>query len=248
MPPALTRRAALRLLGGAGTLALAAPGRPASASPAPLPPATSHAATAASHGSRLPLTAQETAGPFPLLALLGNPLLQRQDMTEGRPGLPLRLFLTLEHPDHSAVAGAAVYVWHCDKDGVYSGYPEQTGDADSRGQSFLRAIQVSDHRGRVRFDTIYPGWYEGRITHVHVQVYLHDRLSVQAICTTQLAFPQAVTRAVYASPLYRAHGQNTSVTGFADDMVFCDGTSTEMLDISGDVTEGFMGRLVLVVG
>ena len=74
-----------------------------------------------------------------------------------------------------------------------------------------------------------PGWYAGRITHIHAQVYLNDSLvSGTAIATTQLAFPIDITTAVYDSSLY-TKGQNTSVTSFSSDNVFSDGTSTEML-------------------
>jgi hypothetical protein len=63
--------------------------------------------------------------------------------------------------------GVAVDVWHCDAAGVYSGYSGQLGGADTRGQTFLRGTQLTGDDGRVRFDTIYPGWYPGRTTHVY---------------------------------------------------------------------------------
>ncbi|HJY39091.1 MAG TPA: hypothetical protein VJ299_16545 [Steroidobacteraceae bacterium] len=66
--------------------------------------------------------------------------------------------------------------------------------------------------------TFVPGWYSGRITHVHFRSYLGT--SLQA--TSQLAFPQDITNAVYASSLYAARGQNTSVTSFSADNVFSD--------------------------
>src|SRR4030095_2511853 len=60
------------------------------------------------------------------------------------------------------LAGAIVDIWHCDADGVYSG---------TRGsERFLRGYQVSDANGRVRFVTIYPGWYSGRAVHIHFKV------------------------------------------------------------------------------
>jgi protocatechuate 3,4-dioxygenase beta subunit len=75
---------------------------------------------------------------------------------------------------------------------------------------FLRGVQMTDSAGLVRFTTIYPGWYSGRITHVHFRAYLGNALQA----TSQLAFPQDTTRAVYQSSLYAARGQNTSVTVF----------------------------------
>jgi hypothetical protein len=79
-----------------------------------------------------------------------------------------------------------------------------------------------------------------------VQVYLNDNLTVTATATTQLAFPQAVTTAVYNTALY-TKGQNTSVADFADDTVFSDGTATEMVAISGDPVTGYAATLTIVI-
>src|SRR5574337_781373 len=106
----------------------------------------------------------ETAGPFPLLSILADPRFVRTDITEGQPGVPLDL--TLEVVDVARgcapVTGAAVYIWHCSKDGAYSGY-EQGAQGDHRGETWLRGLQLTDGAGRARFRSIYPGWYPGRV-------------------------------------------------------------------------------------
>lgn len=164
--------------------------------------------------------------------------------TEGKTGVPLTVTLTVQDVSNGCtpVSGAAVYIWHCDKDGLYSGYSTGT-NAGQAGLTYLRGIQVTNSSGQVTFTTIYPGWYAGRITHIHAQVYLNDNLSVTATATTQLAFPQDVTTAVYNSTLYSAKGQNNSVASFAADNVFSDGTSTEMVAISGSVASGYAANL-----
>lgn len=189
------------------------------------------------------LIPSETQGPYPLLSVLGNAAMRRRDTTEGRPGLPLLLKLKLVNitANCAPIVDAAVYVWYCDKDGVYSGY-SQPG-ANTVGQTFCRGIQYTDCNGEASFQTVYPGWYAGRITHVHFQVYLNGGGTLTA--TSQIAFPQSVTQAVYASPLYAARGQNTSVTSFAQDNVFSDGTALQMLSVAGDTTSGFVGRLAV---
>ena len=199
-------------------------------------------------GSSCALIPSETDGPYPLYSILSNTALQRRDTTEGKTGVPLRVILRLINVNNSCVpiANAAIYIWHCDKDGVYSGYANQTGGVNASGQTFLRGIQVTDASGQVALDTIYPGWYAGRITHVHIQAYLNDVLKQgTAVITTQMAFPLDVTKAVYDSTLYAAHGQNTSVTSFAQDNVFSDGTTYEMATIAGDVTMGYVATLTL---
>jgi protocatechuate 3,4-dioxygenase beta subunit len=192
------------------------------------------------------LIPNETEGPYPLLSVLSNAAIVRRDITEGKAGIPLTLTLKLVSVGNSCgpITGAAVYIWHCDKDGQYSGYASGANGSHA-GETFLRGIQVTDSVGQVTFTTIYPGWYAGRITHIHVQVYLHDNLKVTATATTQLAFPQDVTTAVYNSPLYAARGQNTSVTSFAQDNVFSDGTAYQMVTIAGDTASGYAASLTV---
>lgn len=201
---------------------------------------------AASSGSNCALIPQETQGPYPLLAILSNAAIVRKDIRETKTGIPLTLTLTLTNVNNlcTPIANAAVYIWHCDKDGEYSGY-SSSQNGNHQGETFLRGIQVSDANGQVTFTTIYPGWYAGRITHIHAQVYLNDNLTVIAAATTQFAFPQEVTTAVYNSSLYTAHGQNSSVTSFGADNVFSDGTAYQMLSISGDVASGYGAALNL---
>jgi hypothetical protein len=40
-------------------------------------------------------------------------------------------------------------------------------------QTFLRGIQTTNSDGNVTFTTIYPGWYQGRATHIHVEVTIN---------------------------------------------------------------------------
>lgn len=193
------------------------------------------------------LTATEIDGPYPLYAILTNSAIVRSDIRESKTGIPLTLTLTVLSTGSSCapISGAGIYIWHCDKDGLYSGY-STSNNAGQSGLTYLRGIQVTDSNGQVTFTTIYPGWYEGRITHIHVQVYLNDNLAVSATATTQLAFPQTITTAVYNSALY-TKGQNTSVTSFSADNVFSDGTSTEMLTLSGDLSTGYSASMTISI-
>lgn len=196
-------------------------------------PTTGTVSPSASEAVACVLIPEETEGPYPL-DLSGSEQYVRQDITEGRAGVPLTLTLRLlnVNDDCSPIAGARVDVWHCDKDGVYSGY-SQPG-ADTAGETFCRGIQLSDETGTATFTTIYPGWYQGRITHIHFQVFLDSGLAA----TSQLAFPEEITHAVYENELYAEHGQNTSVTSFAEDNVFSDGTQYELCTITEDADTG----------
>jgi protocatechuate 3,4-dioxygenase beta subunit len=179
------------------------------------------------------LIPQETVGPYPLFNdITSAAAYLREDITEGKPGVPLDLTLSIVNVNRAceAILTALVYVWHCDKDGYYSGY-NQNG-ADLRGQTFCRGVQTTDTSGRVRFRTIYPGWYPGRATHIHFRVYL--ALDLQA--TSQLAFPSSVTSAVYATSQYAAKGQNPTTP--ANDGIFSDGVTYQMTTVTPNATTG----------
>src|SRR5689334_11508362 len=100
----------------------------------------------------------ETAGPYPdNTGMINDPATFRKDITEGRPGLPLSVTLTVVNINNacSAVENANVEIWQCDADGHYSEYPQP--GYDGTGQTFLRGIQTTDKSGQTAFTTIYPG-------------------------------------------------------------------------------------------
>ena len=154
-------------------------------------------------------------------------------------GVPLAVtFVVLDVGGSCApIADARVDVWQTDKDGVYSGFRQP--EEDTEGETFMRGIQRTDAAGNATFDTVYPGWYEGRATHIHYQVFLDDGL----VATSQLAFPDDVTAEVYGSDLYRARGRNDSVPRTADDAIFADGTAGELLALTGSVADGYRGTI-----
>jgi protocatechuate 3,4-dioxygenase beta subunit len=163
----------------------------------------------------------------------------RQDITEGNAGTPLSLTITLVNTDDNCapITNARVDIRHCNKDGYYSEYANQPGYLGTQshvGETFFRGIQLSDSNGQVKFTTIYPGWYTSRVTHIHANIFLSSVLKA----TTQFAFDETITTAVYNTSLYSAHGQNS--TTLATDNVFSDTSNTqyEMLTITADATTG----------
>lgn len=139
----------------------------------------------------------ETLGPFPNLGDF-----VRSDVREDRQGLPLQLTITVVNVNQACagVAGAAVEIWQCDVAGDYSQY------GNARSATFLRGLQTTDSAGRATFTTVYPGWYQGRATHIHVDVSVNGR----SVKVTQIAFPEDVTAAVYRTGVYASRGQNTT--------------------------------------
>lgn len=238
---ALSRRTLLGGIGGLSGLTLlgcsSGSGSGAAAAASTTGTTTSTASTTTGTAMATPgscvLIPQETVGPYPLFNDIASAAAyQREDVTEGKTGVPLRLTLNIVNVNNQCapILTAMVYVWHCDKDGYYSGY-NQSG-ADLRGQTFLRGVQATDTNGRVTFNTIYPGWYPGRATHIHFRVYL--ALDLQA--TSQLAFPNAVTSAVYSTPLYVGKGQNPTLP--TSDGIFSDGVTYQMCTVTANAATG----------
>jgi protocatechuate 3,4-dioxygenase beta subunit len=120
----------------------------------------------------------------------------RRDITEGRPGVPLRLRTYVVDSDTcKPLKNAAVDIWHCDALGVYSDESNQS----TSGQTWLRGVQLTDSNGLATFKTIYPGHYQGRTTHIHVKV--HTGGSV--VHTGQFFFTDRLSREVYRLSPYK---------------------------------------------
>lgn len=154
------------------------------------------------------LQPEVTEGPFYV-----DPDLIRADITEGRPGLPMQLRLQVVTADCTPVVGARVDVWHCDAEGVYSGVENLGGGQDTTGQTFLRGTQMTDATGVAQFQTIFPGWYSGRTTHIHYKVILQD----QTVLTSQIFFDETVNQAIYEeAEAYAARGAARDMFNDAD--------------------------------
>ncbi len=164
------------------------------------------------------LIPSETAGPFPL-DLTANTFYFRQDIREDRTGVPLRVFLRIIGLENcEPMQNVRVNIWMCDAAGVYSGYPNQLGGVNTTGLTFLRGYQMTDANGDVEFITIFPGWYPGRVCHIHFQVYVNSNYSA----ISQLTFPIAEKQAIYtANPTLYPSGIDPLTP--AQDGIFSDG-------------------------
>jgi protocatechuate 3,4-dioxygenase beta subunit len=215
------RREAIAILGAAGAALTFGCG-----DNSPTGPSTDTGSTLVPGGTNAScaVTPSETVGPFPSLTDL-----VRSDIREGKSGTTLTLTITVVNTNNncSPVENAAVEIWQCDADGNYSQYGSQTG------QTYLRGIQTTSSSGQVTFTTVYPGWYQGRATHIHVDV-ARNGVSVKV---TQIAFPESVNAAVYATGVYASRGTNPTTN--ARDGIFADSLDSELATVTGDATSGY---------
>ena len=178
------------------------------------------------------LIPSETAGPFPL-DLSANTTYFRQDVRETKTGVPLNLKLKINGLNNCLpMPNLRVNIWHCDKDGLYSGYNQQNNQGQS-GLTYLRGYQFTDSKGEVDFTTILPGWYGGRLCHIHFQVYV----STSYAAISQLTFDIPTKNAIYAanSALYT---KGADPLTYANDMVFSDGHDYQLATLTPNATTG----------
>ena len=142
--------------------------------------------------------------------------------------------------------GAAVYLWHCDREGEYSLYSQSVGD-----QNYLRGVQEADADGMVTFRSIFPGAYSGRWPHIHFEVYasLAEATAAGKIsATSQIALPQDVCELVYATDGYTQSVRNLSQTSLESDNVFGDdGGVSQLATMTGSVSDGLTATLSVAV-
>ena len=212
------RRALFGALSVAGAAVAAACG-----SSSPTSPLVGDGGTTSTN-SQCEVTPGETAGPYPSRADF-----LRSDIREGKAGTVLALTVKVVNVNGSCapVSGADVEIWHCDVAGDYSQYGSQTA------ATFLRGIQTTGANGEVTFTTIYPGWYQGRATHIHAEVTIGGR----SIKVTQVAFPESINNVVHTSGVYASRGANP--TSNLSDGIFADSLASELVTPSGSPSSGY---------
>jgi protocatechuate 3,4-dioxygenase beta subunit len=230
----IDRKGFLKTLGLAGVTAVAAPLLMHCSSDDDT--VTSSESSSGSSSTGCSVTNSETEGPFPTKTPSS---LVQSNIVSDRTGVPFTMTLTIQNVNASCanLQGAIVDIWHCDKDGNYSEYGG-TGMQPTNYTSvhFLRGRQTTNANGQVSFTSIFPGWYNGRATHIHVHVY---NASGQSLLVTQIAFPEGSDSALVLVGASSGYKGMSGYTYNASDNVFSDGTSNEMSAITGSVSAGF---------
>ena len=136
-----------------------------------------------------PVTPAVPEGPF-----YKDEQLNRVDIREHKAGIPITYIFIVEDEDCKPVEGAIVDIWQCDASGHYSDYKAE----NTLNETWLRGYQITGADGICRFTSIFPGWYEGRITHLHGKVHLKGK----TLLTTNFFFSKEIENQVYASSFY----------------------------------------------
>jgi protocatechuate 3,4-dioxygenase beta subunit len=207
------------------------------------------------------LTPELTEGPY----FLDGDLI-RQDITDARPGAPLKLRILVNNAiTCEPLSNAAVDIWHCDAHGYYSGISsnnpgpdaDPTEAAEAADARFLRGIQLTDETGVAEFHTIYPGWYMGRTVHIHMKVSedgeagkTYDGGHVSH--TGQLFFDDAISDQVFLLEPYAGRPDEQRTTNDQDNILGDHedepGFMLDLTPVSDDwLTDGFVATITISV-
>jgi protocatechuate 3,4-dioxygenase beta subunit len=259
----LARRRLLGVLGGVSAAAVVAAcgsdtDAPASAasSTSPSTSTSSSATTSGTVDASAGEIPEETAGPYPGDGSNGANVLAQSgvvrsdirssfaDATGVAEGVPLTVRMKvydLNGTDVKPLTGAAVYVWHANREGQYSMYSQEIAD-----QNYLRGVQETDADGAVEFISIFPACYDGRWPHIHFEVYASVADATAAsdkLRTSQMAMPEDVCKKVYEADGYEQSVTNLDKVSLSTDMVFSDGYSLQLATLTGSNADGWVATL-----
>jgi protocatechuate 3,4-dioxygenase beta subunit len=248
-----TRREVLGLIGGVGAaLFVAACGSSGGASSATK--TTSAKASATTTTTTPTTTTAATAAVSSWPNVLSQSGVVRRDIRSSfgsasgvATGVPLTVDLTVVDTKNGCkvLADAAVYIWHCNQDGLYSMYGQGITD-----ENYLRGVQATDANGGVTFTSIFPAAYSGRWPHIHFEVFSSVATATNGankMAVSQLALPADACNAVYATTGYSQSASNLARSSLQTDNVFSDGTALQTPTITGDMTNGYTAKLLIGV-
>ncbi|KAH6657469.1 Intradiol ring-cleavage dioxygenase [Truncatella angustata] len=194
------------------------------------------AATLFSGNSSCILTPEVTQGPY----YVGGEYVRR-NLIEDQEGVDTVIdYQVIDVDTCEPVPNVYLEMWHCNSTGVYSGIVA-SGNGDSSDETnidntWLRGIQKTDTDGVAQFETIFPGHYTSRATHIHLMVHQNATLycngtlgnEVVASHVGQAFFDQDLITAVELTAPYSTNTQE--VTENADDSILSEETATEGID------------------
>jgi protocatechuate 3,4-dioxygenase beta subunit len=165
-------------------------------------------------------------------------ILSNLDGTQTQPGIPLALTIYVFDSKNSCAAmqGVQVDIWHCNASGVYSAESVES----TVGQNWLRGYQITDATGKVLFNTIIPGWYQGRTTHIHLRFRsTYDETDTSGSNTAQLFFDQTLIDTISNSVSPYSTERINPTTNASDHVYTPEEQGTTLLTLTGSTANGY---------
>ncbi|KAF7555190.1 hypothetical protein G7Z17_g2355 [Cylindrodendrum hubeiense] len=182
------------------------------------------------------LTPEVTQGPY---YVSGEYV--RENLIEEQEGLDIILdYQVIDIDTCETVPNVYLEMWHCNSTGVYSGVVAG-GNGDSSDQSnidntWLRGIQLTDEDGVAQFESLFPGHYTSRATHIHIMAHTNATLLANqtlgsenyASHVGQAFFDQDLITEVELLAPYNTNTQ--TLTTNAQDSILSEEVATEGVD------------------
>ncbi|KAM0558231.1 hypothetical protein ACHAPJ_004917 [Fusarium lateritium] len=182
------------------------------------------------------LTPEVTQGPY---YVAGEYV--RENIIEEQEGLNIVLdYQVIDVETCDPVPNVYLEMWHCNSTGVYSGIVA-SGNGDSSDDTnidntWLRGIQKTDSDGVAQFESIFPGHYTSRATHIHVMVHTNATLLKNqtlgrdnyASHVGQTFFDQELISQVETLEPYASNTQELTLN--EDDSILSEETATDGVD------------------
>lgn len=185
----------------------------------------------------------------------------RSNITEDQVGVPLYLDIQLVDTSNCLpVPAVFMDIWHCNSTGIYSGVTAKSNgdgnDTSNLEATFLRGIQQTDANGVAQFESIFPGHYTGRATHIHVLAHnpndttvrtngtlLSGNFTAHASHSGQIFFDQDLISQVETTSPYNTNEQ-VLLTNAEDYLLFEEAAGMdpvmEYVLLGDDITDGVM--------
>jgi protocatechuate 3,4-dioxygenase beta subunit len=180
----------------------------------------------------------------------------RENIIEDQEGVELILDTqVIDMATCDPVPDAMIEIWHCNSTGVYSGIVASgngdSSDATNINNTFLRGLQPTDWEGVAQFETLFPGHYTSRATHLHVLAHFNGTTYANGTYgggyvshVGQLFFDQDLITQVEETSPYSTNTQ--ALTENSDDSIFSQEAASsdpvvEYSLLGTDVSSGIFG-------
>ncbi|KAH8685352.1 Intradiol ring-cleavage dioxygenase [Ilyonectria robusta] len=182
------------------------------------------------------LTPEVTQGPY---YVAGEYV--RENIVEDQGGLDIVLdYQVIDVDTCEPIPDVYLEMWHCNSTGVYSGIVS-SGNGDSSDETnidntWLRGIQLTDDDGVAQFESVFPGHYTSRATHIHIMIHTNATLLANqtlgmdnyASHVGQAFFDQDLITEVELLAPYNTNTQE--LTTNAEDSILSEEVATEGVD------------------
>lgn len=201
------------------------------------------------------LTPEVTQGPY----YVGGEWI-RSNLVEDQEGIPTLIdYQVIDVDTCEPVMNVYLEMWHCNSTGVYSGIVAQgngdSSDGSNLNRTWLRGIQKTDVDGVAQFETLFPGHYTSRATHIHLMVHTNATLyvngtlgnNVSSSHVGQAFFDQDLISAVELTSPYNTNTQE--ITTNADDGILSEESNSgvdpfhQYTLLGNDITDGVFAWL-----